>query len=290
MIGRDQMFAPIFDPFDRTAQPQRRDADENIFGIKLAAHAEAAADVALMELDGGGIAGEPAREAVAIPMGHFRCAVKLEDAAHLSRDRASGFQRHAAVAANREIERDDGVRRGKSLRDVAVAFVHARHFGRMAGVELARRCVRTKHDRQFVDVDGHEVSGIFGSIGVRGEHHRDRLADITHAVFGEDRLAIGIESFYAREAEIDRWDVGNVCRRPDRGNARHVACRTRIDREDAAMCERGTNHPHVQLMRERNVAREAARTGDERPIFETRNRTADEGHCGYADLCTGVIT
>ena len=160
----------------------------------------------------------------------------------------------------------------------------------MASIEFAGRRGGGKESGQFVDVDGHDVSGIFGPIGIRGEHDRDGLADIAHAVFGEDRLAIGIEPFDAREAEIDRWDVGNVYRRPDRGNARHVACRTRIDREDAAMCERGTNHPHVQLVRERNVARKAAGTGDERPIFEARNRTADEGHRGYADLCTGVIT
>ena len=50
MIGGDQMLAPVLDPFHRPAEPQRAEADQHVLGIKLAAHAEAAADVAFVEM------------------------------------------------------------------------------------------------------------------------------------------------------------------------------------------------------------------------------------------------
>src|SRR5258707_9885117 len=46
------MLAAILDPFDRTADMARRERDEKILGIELAAHAEAAADIDLDHVDG----------------------------------------------------------------------------------------------------------------------------------------------------------------------------------------------------------------------------------------------
>ena len=48
MIGRDQVFAPVLDPFDRTTEFQRGGANQNILWINFAADAEAAADMALV--------------------------------------------------------------------------------------------------------------------------------------------------------------------------------------------------------------------------------------------------
>src|SRR5262249_39114964 len=75
MIGGDEVFAPILDPFHRPAQPQRGDTGEHVFGIKFAAYAEAAAGMAFMEMDRGGGAPEHARERITIPMRDFRRAV-----------------------------------------------------------------------------------------------------------------------------------------------------------------------------------------------------------------------
>jgi hypothetical protein len=74
----------------------------------------------------------------------------------------------------------------------------------------------------------------------------------------------------AGEAKIDRRNVGDIRRRPDRGDARNVARSGRVDRADARMGMKRTNHPHVQLMRKRDVRGEAAVAGDERSIFKTR--------------------
>ena len=127
-------------------------------------------------------------------------------------------------------------------------------------------------------LDCHQIGGILRDIWIGGEDDGDRLADITHAIGGEDRLAIGIETFDAGEAKIDRRNVGDIRRGPDRNDTRNVACRGRIDRADAGMGVGGTHHAHVQLMRKRDVGGEAAIAGDERPIFKTRDRTADEVH------------
>ena len=50
VIGGDQMLAPVLDPFDRPLERQRRGADQHVFRIHLAADAEAAADMAFVEL------------------------------------------------------------------------------------------------------------------------------------------------------------------------------------------------------------------------------------------------
>ena len=64
MVGRDQVLAAVLDPFDRPAEAQRREADQHIFRIELAADAEAATDMAFVELDASG--GRPSIAAMAL--------------------------------------------------------------------------------------------------------------------------------------------------------------------------------------------------------------------------------
>ena len=105
----------------------------------------------------------------------------------------------------------------------------------MAGIEGAGRRIGVHQRGQSFGLDAHEIGGILGSVGIGGEDDGDRLADITHAIRGEDRLAIGIEAFDAGEAKIDRRNVGDIRRGPDRDDARNVARRGRVDRADAGM-------------------------------------------------------
>ena len=148
----------------------------------------------------------------------------------------------------------------------------------MAGVEGAGRRIGVHQRGQRLCLDIHEIGGILGSVRVGRKDDGDGLADIAHAIGGQDRLAIRIEALDAGEAEIDRRNVGHIRRGPDRNDARHVACRGRVDRADTRMGIGGADHAHVQLMRERDVGGKAAVAGDERPIFKTRYRAADEIH------------
>ncbi len=182
------------------------------------------------------------------------------------------------MAADGEVERDGGVRTVERRVDIAKAFAQRRDFGRKVVFELAWLAGGIEQDRQIGDLDGHQIGGVLGKIRVSGEHHRDRLADIAHAIRGEDRLAIGIEAFDPRQAEINRRDVDNIARRPHRNHAGRGTGRCRVDRDDAAVCVGGSHHAHVQLMRKTDVGREPAAPGNERPVFDPRHRTSNEAH------------
>ena len=52
VIDRHQMLAAVLDPFDRVPVSVRRKGNQEVFRIKVAANAEAAADVAFDQLDG----------------------------------------------------------------------------------------------------------------------------------------------------------------------------------------------------------------------------------------------
>jgi hypothetical protein len=51
MVGGDEVFASVLDPLDGPPHAKGGGADQHVLGINLAANAEAAADVALIELN-----------------------------------------------------------------------------------------------------------------------------------------------------------------------------------------------------------------------------------------------
>ena len=50
MVCRDEMFAAVLDPFDRTAEAKCRQRHQHIFRVELATYAETATDMALMKV------------------------------------------------------------------------------------------------------------------------------------------------------------------------------------------------------------------------------------------------
>ena len=190
-----------------------------------------------------------------------------------------------------KLKRHRCVRRGKRRRHVAVTFADHGRLGGMAGGEFDRRRIGGHDFRQIVDLDCHQIGGVFGGVGVGREHDRDRLTDIAHAPAGEDRLTIGFEPLDAGEPEVDRRDIGNVGRGPYRD---HSGARLRsrgFDRDDTAMCTRGADHAHIDLVRKRNIRRKAALAADQGSVLQSRHRTADErrGHGGQLRLDDCVI-
>ena len=166
------------------------------------------------------------------------------------------------MAADFQIERDDGVGAGECRLNVAKALADQGDFGRMAGIEGAGRRVGLHQRGQSLDLDCHEIGGIFRDIRIGGEDDGDGFADIAHAIRGQDRLTIGIEAFDAGEAKIDRRYVGDIRRGPDRNDARNAARRGRVDGANLRMGMGRTHHAHVQLMRKRDVGGKAAIAGD----------------------------
>ena len=111
MIGGDQVLAPVLDPFHRPAETHGGDADQHVLGIELAADAEAAAHMRFVHVDRGGRALEHARQQLAIAVRHLGGAVQLEDVARgiVAADGAARLQRHAGMAADRQLELDHRV-------------------------------------------------------------------------------------------------------------------------------------------------------------------------------------
>ncbi len=116
------MLAPILDPFDRTAQAQRRERDEHVFGIQLATDSEPAPGMTFLQMDRLGRAREDAREVIARAVRHLGRAIELEHVGRrvITRQRAARLQRHAGVPADGKLERHH--MRGLAERRVDVAI------------------------------------------------------------------------------------------------------------------------------------------------------------------------
>ena len=277
VVGGDQMLAPVLDPFHRALQPHRRDADQDVLGIELAADAEAAADVRLVALHRRRRAVEHARDQLLVAVRHFGGAVQFQHVARgvVAAERAARLQRHAGVPAAGELQLDD-VRRGFEHRfDVAVALRQDRGFGVAAEREFAGLVAGVEQRRQFLDLHGDEIGGVLGDVGVLGEHRRHRLADIAHLVRRQHRLAVGRELLDRPFAEIDRRHVGDVGRGPHRDHARQRARGVGVDRDDVGVGVVGAHDPHVKLAREVDVAGKAAAAGDQRRVLQPLDRLAD---------------
>ena len=280
VIGCDQVLAPVLDPFHRPSEPQRGEADQHVLGVELAADAEAAADMAFEQVHSRGAATEHARDAGAIPVRHLGGAIKLEHIAGgvVARDGAARLQRHAGMPSDGKIEFNDDSGVAKRRRDIAIGLFHHRRLGRTAVLEFPRRRAGVEDHRQFFDRDCDEIGRVLRHVGVDRKHRRDRLADIAHALPGQNRLAIGRQALDAGQAEIDRRNLGDVGRRPHGDDARHRQRRTGVDRHDAAVGMAGAHHAHVQHAGKGDIGGEGAAARHQRPVLETGHRTSDEAH------------
>ena len=217
MVGGDEVLAAVLDPFDRPPQAQCCRTHQDVLGIKLAADAEAAADVTFVELNGGCGPSEHAGNLVPVPMRHLGRAVEFEYIADrvVAGNRTAGFQRNAGMPADRQRRADNGVSGTECRSDVAIAFVDDRGLCRPSRFELAGRVGGMQNCRQFFDVQPDELGRILGEIGIVGEHGSNRFADVAHAVGREQPLAIGFETLDPAQAKLDRRNVGNVGGGPD---------------------------------------------------------------------------
>ena len=216
MVGRDQVLAAVLDPFHRAAEALGGDQHQNVLRIKLAAHAEAAAGVAFMQVNLRRRKPEHAHQRVLVPVRHLGGAVQLQHVMGgvVETDGAARLQRHPGMAADGEVELDHRMGGGERRIDVAVAVAHGQRRGAAAVVEFAGRVARGQERRQRLDLDLDEIGGILGDIGILGEHRRDGIAHIAHPAPRQHRLAIGLDLFGRARgvAEVDRRERRG-CRR-----------------------------------------------------------------------------
>src|SRR5215467_5497032 len=277
MIGGHQMLAAVLDPFHRPVESHRRDTDQHIFRIELAADAEASADVGFVYVDRGRRAFEHPREQLAIAVRHLGGAMQFEGVACyvIAPDRTARLERHTGMAPDRQFELND-LRCGVQDRvDVAVALADNGHLSAAAGGEFGGLGVGGEQDRQFLDLEGDKFSRVFRHVGIISENRGDRLADIPHLLGGEYRLAIGLERRNLSLAEVDRRYVSNIGRGPHRDDSSQGTRSRGVDRGDFAVGMVGANDPHVQLMRKRDIASETAAPANQGRILESRDGSPD---------------
>jgi hypothetical protein len=229
MVGGKQMLAPILDPFDRSAQLHRREADQHILRVELAAHAEAATDMDLVQMQRARAALEHAAQGIAGAVRDLGGTIEPQHVAAgiMDADSAARLHRHGGVPSDLEIELDHRMGRGKRAFDIA------------------------------------EAVSQLGDVAILREHRGDRRADIPHKRLRQDRLAVRQQCLGRRVAEIDRWHAGDIGAGPDRDDAGQRQRRRHVDGDDPAMRHRRADDPHVQLVRKRDIADVASGSRDQ---------------------------
>ena len=217
--------------------------------------------------------------------------MQFEDVARgiVATDGTAPFERHAGMAADRQFEFDDDRRRAQDRVDVAITLADDAHLGAAAGRELSRLGVGGEQDRQLIDLEGDEVGRVLGHVGIVGKDGGDRLADVSHLPARQHRLAVGLERGNSSLAKVDRRHVRNVGRRPDRDHAGQSARSRRVHRNDLAVGVVCANDPHVQLVREGNVAGEAAAASDQRRVLQPLDRLPDPSGVAASAHRTALI-
>ena len=141
MIRRHHVLETVLDPLDRPPEAHTRDADQEVLGVKLAAYAESAAHMALVKLHRRHRPIEETRERLSIAVRHLRRAPQLDDVIGrvVTPERAAAFQRHAGMAADREVRLNDTVRGAEARIDVAEFLAQHQRLCAHAWRKLAGR-------------------------------------------------------------------------------------------------------------------------------------------------------
>lgn len=280
VVRGHQVLAPVLDPLHRAPERERRERDQQVLRIELAARPEAAADVDLDHRDRIDRALEHRRERAPVPERHLRCAPDLELAVALEADEAARLHRHRAVALAAEGLGAHVVGARECRVDVAEAdVVSARAVGPRFGEE--HRAVRARgrdvyHRGQRLVVHRDQLRRVLGDVAVARHDQRDRFAHVAHAVLRERTLQIAFGALERPGPDRDRRGVrGDIGKGVHGGNAWHGTRRGRFDAPQQRVGMRAAHDHRVQHARELQVVDVAPASSDEAQVLAARDRTPD---------------
>jgi hypothetical protein len=288
VVGRHQVLAAILDPFHRPADVAGRERNQEILGIELAAHPEAAADVGLDHVDRALRQPEHGRQHLAVEEQNLGGAENREPAVGCIPfgDQAAGLQRQPGKAVTTEALAAAVVRLGEGRIGVAERHAIAHRAVAAALLEqqrpVARRRVPVRHRRQRLDVHANRFERVFGqSLGL-GHHYRQRLTDIAHFFVGDHRLKIGLELRQVRKPQRDHRDgLADLGGSDHRVHAFDRARGGRIEVADAAMRHAAAQDHRVQHALALEIIDEFARTGEKAQVFRSIDRLTDQRGGGH---------
>ena len=214
LIVAEQRLRARRNPFDRPADAARRPDEDGLLGIGLALHAKAAADIAGDHTDAAfRDMQDLMRQGLADAVHILRAGVErvAAGAGIIVGDAAARLHRDGGDAVVVERQPGDVMRPGKGGLDrIAIAHAH-RERGVVGRTFMDQRragphCILGAHHRgQHLVIDRHQLRRIARQCFRRGDHDRDALADIAHAILRQ-RRKLGAEA--RRPAHVLGHELG----------------------------------------------------------------------------------
>jgi hypothetical protein len=132
--------------------------------------------------------------------------------------------------------------------------------------------------RQFFVLHLYELGGVFGEVGVLGQHHGDGLAHVAHPVARQDGLQKGVEIVLGPGANRYRAGLLEVLTGQYRLDPGEGESPLRFHATKARVGERGPHNPHPQLPRKAHVVDEVTQPAKQAAVFEATDPLADGAH------------
>ncbi len=310
--GRDQVLGAVLDPLDRHAGDDRTGDRADVARVDRHLVAEAAADV--LTADSDHVLGEPGDVRVdrAVRVRGLVAVVDVELASLRVEvgDDAAGLERRRVAARVDDVAADDRVglgecalgcglvaglpcRAGEVVALAGLVVADQRRVGveRLAGVDDGRQ-------RLVLDVD--QGQRVVGRVRIGRDHEGDLLALEADLVAGEHRLGVVGDRRHPRQAErleVLGGDDGGDVRMGERGRG--------VDRDDARVRVRASQHGAVNHSRQLDVVEIGALAADEarvllalqaaeadRALARGAGKVLDDGHahasCFAAASCSAA--
>ena len=284
VVHRHQILAPVLGPLHRAVDEARRERDQEIFRVELAARAVAAADVVLDHLDRLDRQADLTGQNPPVEERHLGGARDGELALGgvPLRHHAARFERQSVVPAGAELFAALIRRVAEGRVGVALAClederaVGAGCLEQQASV-LARR-LPLRHRRQRLDLERDRFESVLAGCNARRQHHRDRLADITHLVVRQHRLLVGLELRQRLQPHRnDRRSARHVGRRDDSLHAGAALCGRHVERDDTPVRHLAAQDHRIQQSLDGEIVQIFAAPAQEAQVLAALHRRADVG-------------
>src|SRR5262245_7545202 len=186
------------------------------------------------------------------------------------------------VRGARERGSDVALADGEGANEVGLEFIVDDRSAR------AQRRFRVDDGREGVEIEGDQLSGVFGGVAARRHDDGNGLADMPDFVMRQQRL-LGIDELvlderrpFAGERELRvrhrRQELQQIRAAQGTGDARRRGGARQIHSTDARMRDRSSDENAVQHVRQSEIGNELSAAGQQAMILAAWYGAADERH------------